>query len=128
MTGNTGVPLRGAHRRALHRAKDRRAAAWQTTAVTTFFAILLGVGLIYGTVVVFGVVQTHFASTDSAAKFRTFDLWRQLTDGKSCRYIVFDNKAGKVISVRIDSCVARVSKPPPVSPVSRPVSPFKWGH
>ena len=124
-TGNASVPRRSAHRHALHRAEARRAAAWQTTAVTTFFAILLGAGLIFGTVVVVGVVKAHFGSTDSIAKFRTFDLWRQLTEGKSCRYIVFDNSAGEVISDRIDSCVARASKAPPER---RPATPFKWGN
>ena len=96
------------------------------SSVATFFVILLIASLIYGTVVVVGAVKTHFASTDSAEKFRTFELKRKLADGTSCRYLVFSNTAAKVISDRISSCLPPVIMKPP--PVRHRVSPFKWAN
>jgi len=91
-------------RRAARRARTRRLEFWQSVLLSTFVALVIGVNLFIGAVVVFGSFKSQLVTHNEPAKVRTGRMTEMLLDGTFCRTVVFDNKSAETIKDKVDLC------------------------
>ena len=99
-----------------------RAQFWCAMIVTSFFAIVFGVSLFLGAVMVVGTFRHGDLSDELTANGRAGRVARTLQDGTLCHYVVFDNKTAQTIEDRIGRCDENKPKPKQERPAT-----FTWG-
>src|SRR5262245_59990976 len=110
-------------RRNLRRSRQTRAKFWHVAIVFLFFVVGLGASLFLGAVMVIGAVRGNGGLSALTADGRTARIARSLQDGKSCHYILFDNKTAQAVEDRIGRCDEGKPKPKKVTPAA-----FSWGR
>lgn len=107
--------------RALRHAREVRAEFWPAFAVT-FFAAVLGAGLLAGAAVIFGTTRAQVGSDAAPLDDRIARVSRPLFDGISCRNMMIDNRTSQTIEDKVGPCELRPGKS---DARSRPE--FVWG-
>src|SRR5262249_20076735 len=110
-------------RRDLRRLQETETRFWRAIIVSLFFIIGLGASLFVGAVMVLGTLRGNSAPSALTADGRTARIARTLDDGKSCHYILFDNRTAQAVEHRIGRCDEGKPKPKKETP-----STFSWGR
>src|SRR5262245_30331081 len=110
-------------RRDLRRSRETTARFWHALIVFLFFVVGLGASLFLGAVMVIGAVRSNGGPGELTADGRTARIARSLQDGKSCHYILFDNRTAQAIEDRIGRCDEGKPKPKKETPAN-----FSWGR
>jgi hypothetical protein len=84
--------------------REARAKSWQSLIVPAFVVFVLGVNLLFGAVVLYGSIQRHFHTEDTAAIVHTALITRPLLDGTFCHYTVFDSTSSKMLVDKVARC------------------------
>jgi hypothetical protein len=109
--------------RATRQAREARLRFWRVSAVSAFFAAVLGANLYVGAVVAIGKFRSPVSADKVIANGRTALIKRPMLDGVLCRNIIYDNQTSHTIDDRVERCdQAVVSKPKGKSKTQ-----FSWG-
>jgi hypothetical protein len=110
-------------RRDLRRWQETETRFLHAVIVSLFFFIGVGASLFIGAVMVIGKFRSNGSPSELTADGRTARIARTLHDGKSCHYILFDNRTAQAIEDRIGRCDEGKPKPKKETPAT-----FSWGR
>ncbi len=117
--GSAQAALRA--QRVADQTRAARAKFRHTVIALSFFAILIGGGLLSGAATLIPDIQAHFKQEDVAAKYKTAKISRPMLDGVFCHNLVLDNKTGQSVEDKVERCDAENLAP------RRGQTQFVWG-
>lgn len=89
---------------AARHSREARLRFWRVTAVTSFFAIVLGANVIVGAAVVMGKIRAQSGAEKSLGDAHTALVKRPMLDGTFCRNVVYSNETSQAIEEKVEPC------------------------
>lgn len=98
-------------RQAFAHAKDARHVYWYVGGVTVVLAVLVGAALIVGRALLAAAPEPA-ATPGKFVSYRPLGHFlNRLPDGRTCRYMTFDNNIGEAVEDKIGRCEEFVLPP-----------------